>query len=77
MTIPSLNEVIRSIEARLVELEIKSEERASDIVALEEFVRGYENRIGALESELRLLKEQVLEGTGDLPSPEDDRPPHY
>ena len=66
------------LEARLMELEIRSEERQSDLAKLEQFVRGYENRIVALEEEVRRLKEQAIEsGGGDLPSLEDDLPPHY
>jgi uncharacterized coiled-coil protein SlyX len=61
-----------------MELEIRSEERQSDLAKLEQFVRGYENRIVALEEEVRRLKEQAIEsGGGDLPSLEDDLPPHY
>lgn len=66
------------MESRVTELEIRSEERRSDITALEEFVRGYEARIAALESEVKRLRQQMLEnGVGDMPAPEDDLPPHY
>ncbi|MCO4770308.1 MAG: SlyX family protein [Deltaproteobacteria bacterium] len=66
------------MESRVMELEIRSEERRSDLAELEAFVRGYESRIAALEGEIRVLRQQMVEnGVGDMPSAEDDRPPHY
>ncbi len=65
-------------EQRLVELEIRSDEHRNDVARLEEFVRGYEQRIAALEAEIKLLRQTLVEsGNDDLPAPEDDLPPHY
>jgi len=67
-----------SLDRRLTELEIRSEERRSDVATLEEFVRGYENRIAALETQVRLMREQMVEnGDAGERTLEDDLPPHY
>jgi len=65
-------------EQRLIELEIRSDEHRNDVARLEEFVRGYEARIVALEGEIKLLRQTLVEnGIDDMPAPEDDLPPHY
>lgn len=65
------------LEKRLVELEIRSEERREDVVRLERFVEAYEKRIKALESELKLMRETMTEGVEGLPPADQDLPPHY
>ena len=65
------------LESRLIELEIRSEERREDMLRLEEFVQGYEGRIAALEGQINTLRSMVTEGLEDMPSLEDDKPPHY
>lgn len=65
------------LEQRLVELEIRSEERREDVSRLESFVRAYEGRILALEAELRRLRDLVTNPPDAMPAPEDDLPPHY
>lgn len=63
------------LSIRLVELEIRSEERRSDIEALQAFVAGYEQRIQRLEREIERLREQAANQPEGLDS--DERPPHY
>jgi uncharacterized coiled-coil protein SlyX len=70
----STNEVL---EQRLIELEIRSEERRAEIATLERFVRGYEARIEGLERQIERLKEQLHETPEGLPDALDDLPPHY
>jgi len=66
------------IESRLVELEIRSEERREDVSRLEAFVQGYEQRIALLEREVKQLRAMVREGgLEDLPPALEDVPPHY
>ncbi len=65
------------LEKRLVELEIRSEERREDVARLERFVEAYEKRIKTLESELKLMRETMAEGVEGLPPADQDLPPHY
>ncbi len=65
------------LERRLVELEIRSEERRADVERLETFVGGYEGRIQVLEAEVRRLRELLTDRPEAMPPPEEDLPPHY
>ena len=67
----------QGLEGRLIELELRSEERRSDNERLEAFVRGFENRISRLERRIEQLVEQLQNPPGELPAPEEDLPPHY
>ncbi len=69
--------VNEELEKRLMELEIRSEERREDIVRLERFVEAYEQRIKTLEGELKLMRETMSEGVEGLPPADQDLPPHY
>ena len=62
---------------RVVELEIRSEERRADVERLEGFVRGYESRIQALEARIARLQDLVRNPPEQMPAPDDDLPPHY
>ena len=64
-------------EARLIELEVRSEERRADVDRLEEFVRGFENRIARLEQRVVSLHERIENQPDDMPTPTEDLPPHY
>ena len=52
-------EHVAALEARVVELEIRSEERRAEVERLEEFVRGYEARIARLEKDHGLDFDQI------------------
>ena len=66
-----------SLEKRLVELEVRSEERRADNERLEEFVRGFENRIARMEKRLADLTEHLENPPDEMPAPAEDLPPHY
>jgi uncharacterized coiled-coil protein SlyX len=68
---------VSALEARLVELEIRSEERCHDIQRLQRFVEGYEQRIGQLEKELTELRVLAESPSEAMPPPSEDLPPHY
>lgn len=65
------------LEKRLIELEMRSEERREDIVRLERFVEAYEQRITALEGELKLMRATMTEGLEPMGPADQERPPHY
>lgn len=66
------------IESRLVELEIRSEERREDVSRLEAFVQGYEQRIALLERQVKQLRTMIKDGGLEgLPPALEDLPPHY
>jgi uncharacterized coiled-coil protein SlyX len=66
-----------AIEARLVELEVRSEERRADTRQLEEFVGAFETRIRSLEKQVDALKTQLENPPEELPPSSEDLPPHY
>jgi len=66
-----------ALEARLVELELRSEERRADTRQLEEFVAGFEQRIRILENQVDALKKQFDNPLDELPPSSEDLPPHY
>jgi uncharacterized coiled-coil protein SlyX len=68
---------VNALEARLVELEIRSEERCHDIERLQRFVEGYEQRIARLETELKELRSLAESPSEAMPPPSEDLPPHY
>jgi uncharacterized coiled-coil protein SlyX len=68
---------VNALEARLVELEIRSEERCHDIERLQRFVEGYEQRVTRLEKELRELRSLAETPSEAMPPPSEDLPPHY
>ncbi len=65
------------LEARIMELEIRSEERVHDLERLQRFVEGYEQRIGYLERKLTALQEAAENPAEPMPHPTEDLPPHY
>ncbi|MCP4867701.1 MAG: hypothetical protein GY898_03170 [Proteobacteria bacterium] len=65
------------IERRLMELEIRSEERKADIARLEESVDTYEKRVAALELVIKRMQEDKDNTTEALPPALEDLPPHY
>jgi uncharacterized coiled-coil protein SlyX len=66
-----------SLEARLIELEVRSEERRADNERLDDFVRGFENRIARIEKRLANLSEHLENPPDEMPTPAEDLPPHY
>ncbi len=68
---------IAALEARLMEVEIRSEERIAEIRRLEAFVGGYEDRIRTLEASLKRMKSLLEEPADDMPPALEDVPPHY
>lgn len=68
---------VNALEARLVELEIRSEERCHDIERLQGFVQGYEQRIARLEKKLKELHSLAESPSEAMPPPSEDLPPHY
>jgi uncharacterized coiled-coil protein SlyX len=66
-----------ALERRIMELEIRSEERRDEIARLESFIHGYENRVASLEGRVNALAERAKNPAEPLPAPEDERPPHY
>ncbi len=69
--------VLASALARVVELEIRSEERRAEVVALQLFVEGYEQRITRLESVVSRLRDELESPPDAMPPPDEDLPPHY
>jgi uncharacterized coiled-coil protein SlyX len=65
------------LESRLIELEVRSEERRADNQRLEEFVRGFENRLARLERAVTNLSAQLENPPEEMPAPIEDLPPHY
>lgn len=65
------------VETRLVELEIRSEERREDVSRIEEFVQAYEQRIARLEKQVELLRAMLTDPVEPLPPADEDLPPHY
>lgn len=65
------------LELRLIELEVRSEERRADNQRLEEFVRGFENRLTRLEKAVMNLSVQLENPPEEMPAPTEDLPPHY
>ena len=71
------DEILKRLEARVMELEMRSEERVHDMDRLQRFVEGYEQRIGYLERKLRALEEAAENPAEPLPPASEDLPPHY
>ena len=68
---------LQALEARLVELELRSEERRADMQKTDEFVRAFENRIHRMEKQLDSLKKLLENPPEAMPAPAEDLPPHY
>ena len=68
---------IGDLEARLVELELRSEERRADTAQLDEFVRAFEGRLRALENRVESLKKLLENPPEAMPAASEDLPPHY
>jgi uncharacterized coiled-coil protein SlyX len=66
-----------TLDDRLIELEIRSEEQRAEIARLEAFLRGYEARVAGLERDLAELRAALRTGAEPLPLPDDEKPPHY
>jgi uncharacterized coiled-coil protein SlyX len=73
----AMNEDLPALEARIVELEIRSEERRDEIAVLHAHIGAYEARVAGLERLIDELKERVRSPAEAMPAPEDDLPPHY
>lgn len=68
---------IEALQARIVELEIRSEERRMDLNKLQLFVEGYEQRITRLEKQVADLRSMADSPAEPLPPASEDLPPHY
>ncbi len=73
----SQDETLRALDARCMELEIRSEEGLAEIAKLQDFVGAYERRILRLESALSALKQRVENPPEGMGAAEDEAPPHY
>lgn len=65
------------LERRIMELELRSEERRDEIARLEGFISGYEERVARLERALQGLHERLASPAEPMPSASEDLPPHY
>lgn len=77
MSEPTPDDVLRSLESRCMELELRSEEGKAEVARLQDFVGAYERRISRLERQLDELKQRVENPPDSMPSPAEDAPPHY
>lgn len=77
MSEPESVSEVEQLSARVVELEIRSEEQIAAVTRVEEFVTAYEERIAFLERQLRRMQEEASGSAEATPSPEEDLPPHY
>ena len=68
---------LAALQARIMELEIRSEERVHDVERLQTFVEGYERRISLLEKSLVDLHAVSENPAESMPQPSEDLPPHY
>jgi uncharacterized coiled-coil protein SlyX len=68
---------IAALQARIMELEIRSEERKHDVERLQTFVEGYERRVSLLEKSLADLRSLAENPAEAMPKPGEDLPPHY
>lgn len=68
---------LQALEARLIELELRSEERRAEMQKIDEFVRAFENRIHRMEKQLDSLKKLLENPPEAMPAPSEDLPPHY
>lgn len=66
-----------ALAARVMELEIRSEERREEIRGLLAHIGAYEDRVAALEQRFAGLAERLRNPAEAMPTPEEDRPPHY
>jgi SlyX protein len=66
-------------EARIVELETKASFQEAAIQDLSAMIALQDARIERLETTVRALRDKLKEfsGEGQLPLPENERPPHY
>jgi SlyX protein len=66
-------------ERRLVELETKASFQEAAIQDLSAMITEQNARIERLETTVRALRDKLKEvsGEGQLPLPENERPPHY
>jgi uncharacterized coiled-coil protein SlyX len=72
-----IDDRIAELENRIMEVEIRSEERLVEIQKLEGFVSAYEGRIGTLEASFRRMKSLLDEPAEAMPPALEDLPPHY
>jgi uncharacterized coiled-coil protein SlyX len=68
---------IASLEARIIELEIRSAEQIHDLQRAHAFVEGYEQRISRLEKSLAEIRDMAENPSDAMPAPSEDLPPHY
>ncbi len=68
---------LERLSARVVELEIRSEEQIAAMRQLEEHVTAYEERIARLERQVARLKEEASQEAEAMPPALEDLPPHY
>jgi SlyX protein len=66
-------------ERRLVELETKSSFQEAALLDMSKLIVDQGARIEKLETTLRALREKLkdMSGEGQMPLPENERPPHY
>lgn len=67
---------LRSMEERIVELEVRIAFQDKLLADLDEVVRANARRIETLERELHELKEAIAENPAPV-GPIDEEPPHY
>lgn len=66
-----------ALERRIMELELRSEERREEIARLQGFISAYEARVSHLEQELESMHERMRSPAEAMPAAGDDLPPHY
>jgi uncharacterized coiled-coil protein SlyX len=66
-------------EPRLVELETKASFQEAALLDMSKLVIDQNARIDRLEATVRALRDKLkdVSGEGQLPLPENERPPHY
>jgi len=70
-------QALEEIQARLMELEIRSEERRAEVARMDEFVTAFDGRIRALEKEVQALRALLDNPPDQSPAAGDEKPPHY
>ncbi|HCP47281.1 MAG TPA: hypothetical protein DIU15_14665 [Deltaproteobacteria bacterium] len=69
--------LVKDLQARIVELEMRSEEGKAEVARMEEFVTAFDGRIRSLEKEVRSLRRLLEDPPDNPPAPGEEKPPHY